>query len=71
MLSTALTVSGTALLFQEYTNLLIVDVESIRRLAAIGAMTSMWDLGTAPGGPPGALATMFAPLPLMRWIGRT
>lgn len=51
--STALTAAGLSLLIPSVTSLVTEAADPRERTAALGAVTSAWDLGTAIGGPLG------------------
>jgi len=53
--STALTGAGLSLLIPSVTSLVTEAADSRERTAALGAVTSAWDLGVAVGGPLGGL----------------
>ena len=53
--STALTGAGLSLLIPSVTTLVTEAADPRERTAALGAVTSAWDLGTALGGPLGGL----------------
>ena len=53
--STALTGAGLSLLIPSVTTLVTEAADPRERTAALGAVTSAWDLGTAVGGPLGGL----------------
>jgi MFS family permease len=53
--STALTGAGLSLLIPSVTSLVTEAADPRERTAALGAVTSAWDLGTAAGGPLGGL----------------
>ena len=53
--STALTGAGLSLLIPSVTSLVTEAADPRERTAALGAVTSAWDLGTAVGGPLGGL----------------
>ncbi|MBV8575075.1 MAG: MFS transporter, partial [Acetobacteraceae bacterium] len=53
--STALTGAGLSLLIPGVTSLVTEAADPRERTAALGAVTSAWDLGTAVGGPLGGL----------------
>ena len=53
--SIALTGAGLSLLIPSVTSLVTEAADPRERTAALGAVTSAWDLGTAVGGPLGGL----------------
>jgi len=53
--ATALTGAGLSLLIPSVTSLVTEAADPRERTAALGAVTSAWDLGTAVGGPSGGL----------------
>jgi len=53
--STALTAAGLSLLIPSVTSLVTEAADPRERTAALGAVTSAWDLGVAVGGPLGGL----------------
>ena len=53
--STALTAAGLSLLIPSVTSLVTEAADPHERTAALGAVTSAWDLGVAVGGPLGGL----------------
>jgi MFS family permease len=53
--STALTGAGLSLLIPSVTSLVTEAADPRERTAALGAVTSAWDLGVAVGGPLGGL----------------
>ncbi len=53
--STALTAAGLSLLIPSVTSLVTEAADPRERTAALGAVTSAWDLGVAVGGPMGGL----------------
>ncbi|WP_213737681.1 MFS transporter [Bradyrhizobium sp. dw_411] len=54
-ISTALAAAGLSLLIPSVTTLVTEAADPRERTAALGAVTSAWDLGTAVGGPLGGL----------------